>query len=98
MKKNSTINIIFGVVLLLLVTIGLSFAYFTATISGSESSTTITVGSGTMTITYAGGSTITVSNIYPKAAAWVTKDFTITGNNTTAVVMKYKVTLLVIYY
>lgn len=48
-----------------------------------------------MTITYAGGSAITVSDIYPKAAAWVTKNFTITGNNTTAVVMKYKVTLVV---
>ena len=95
MKKNSIINVIFGVILLLLVTIGLSFAYFTATISGSESTTTITVGSGTMTITYAGGSNITVSNIYPKAAAWVTKGFTITGSNTTANVMKYKVTLVV---
>ncbi|MDD2409473.1 MAG: hypothetical protein PHD03_01990 [Bacilli bacterium] len=95
MKKNSIINILFGVMLLLLVTIGVSFAYFTAGISGSEGATTITVSGGTMTITYAGGSAITASNIHPQSAAIVTKNFTITGNNTAAIVMKYKVTLIV---
>lgn len=90
--------------LLLIVSIGVTYAYFTANITGSESSTTITVGSGTMTITYAGGSAITANNITPRglaasatpADAWVNKSFTITGNNTTANVMKYKVSLVVL--
>ena len=89
--------------MLLLVTIGASYAYFTASITGSESATTITVSGGTMTIAYSGGSAITVSNIVPRGLAvsatttdaWVTKSFTVTGNNTTAIVMKYKVTLVV---
>ncbi|MDD2409474.1 MAG: hypothetical protein PHD03_01995 [Bacilli bacterium] len=94
-KTKKGIKLIIPIVLLLLVTIGVSFAYFTAKISGSEIATTITVSGGTMTINYAGGSAITASNIYPQSAAIVTKNFTITGNNNAAIIMKYKVTLVV---
>lgn len=97
MKKTKTniLNITILVVLLLILAFGASFAFFTAQITGGESATTITVSGGTMNITYNGGSAINVANIYPRAAAWATKTFTITGNNTTAIVMNYKVTLVV---
>ena len=102
-RKGNLIRITFICLILLLIAIGASYAYFTASITGSESTTTITVSGGTMTIAYSGGSAITVSNIVPRGLAasatttdaWVTKSFTVTGNNTTAVVMKYKVTLVV---
>ena len=92
--KNTNVGKIAGALaVLILISIGASYAYFTATITGSESATTVTIGSGTLGITYAGGSAITASNIYPRSAAWVTKNFTITGNNTTDTTMSYKVAL-----
>ncbi|MDD4706084.1 MAG: hypothetical protein PHS24_02585 [Bacilli bacterium] len=101
--KGNVVKILITTFILLLITIGASFAYFTATITGSESATTITVSGGTMTISYSGGSAISTSGIVPKGLAasattsdaWVTKAFTVTGNNTTAIVMKYKVSLVV---
>lgn len=93
--KTNTLNITILVVLLLILAIGASFAFFTAQITGGESATTITVSGGTMNITYNGGSAINVANIHPRAAAWATKTFTVTGNNTTDVVMDYNVTFVV---
>lgn len=103
LKKGNITKIVVTIVLLLLISIGASYAYFTASISDSESDTTITVSGGTMNITYSNSDVITVSNIVPRGLAasatttdaWVTKSFTVTGNNTTAIVMKYKVTLVV---
>ena len=98
MNKLTKINNILKSIIvfsLFLLVIGLSYAYFTANISGSESTTTITVSGGTMNFTFAGGSNITMSNIYPKAAAWGTKTFTVTGNNTTDLTMYYNLTLVV---
>lgn len=97
LKKGNITKIVVTIVLLLLISIGVSFAYFTANISGSESATTITVGGGTLGITYADstGSAITVSNIYPRAAAWATKTFYVKGNTATTDTMKYKCTLKV---
>ncbi len=46
-KKRNITLIISGVITLLLITIGLSFAYFTASITGQETGTTITGGAGT---------------------------------------------------
>ncbi len=94
--KNTNVGKIAGALaVLILISIGASYAYFTATITGSETATTVTIGSGTLGITYAGGSAITASNIYPRSEAWVTKNFTITGNNTTDTTMSYKVALTV---
>lgn len=86
LKKIITIS-------LFLLAISLSYAYFTAQITGSESTTTITVGGGTMAIAFNGGSNITMSNMYPRAALWGTKTFTVTGNNTTDLTMYYNLTL-----
>lgn len=95
LRKGNLSKVVILVVAVLLISIGASFAYFTANISGSESKTTITVGGGTLSITYSGGSTITVSNIHPKAEAWATKTFTVSGTTATAATMNYKCTLVV---
>lgn len=54
MDKSAKINKLLKISvisLLLVLIIGLSYAYFTANISGSETSTTITVSGGVMNIT-----------------------------------------------
>ena len=93
MKKNNMPKFVGALALLVLISIGASYAYFTATISGSEGSTTITVGSGTLGIAYSGGSNITMSNVYPRSEAWAVKTFTLTGNNSAASKMRYQVNL-----
>ena len=48
-----------------------------------------------MSIKYANGSgNIVMENIYPREEAWVNKEFTVTGNNTTDLEMEYNVYLM----
>ncbi len=56
-KTKKIIGIIISIVLLFLITIGGSFAYFSASLSGAENTPPITAAGGTMNITFAGGST-----------------------------------------
>ena len=65
MKTKKITGIIIIVVLVLLITIGASYAYFSAALTGGETAETITAAGGSMNITYNGGSTITANNIYP---------------------------------
>lgn len=95
MKKRNMTKVIMFVVVILLAVVGISYAYFTANITGTESTTTLTVTGGTMTISYAGGDTINIANVFPKPEAATTKNFTVTGTNTTAIAMKYKCSLVV---
>ena len=62
-EKN--VEIITITIAVLLITIGLSFAYFTANIEGGEEGTTITVTGGSMNIIYNGGANININNIIP---------------------------------
>jgi len=94
-KKTTIITIISMMTSLLLVTIGLSFAYFTANITNNEDSTTINVTGGKMTIHYNGGEAINAPNIEPSNEAFITKEFTLTGNNTTDLNMSYHILLIV---
>ena len=94
-KGNKTIIALVVGLLLLVVVVGVSYAYFSANVTGAESASTIKVTAGSMSITYAGGSNVTVSNIYPRTASWATKNFTVTGTNSTAGTMSYKLTLKV---
>ena len=93
---NRKIIINTAVILLLVVSIiGISYAYFTADLSGNETATTITVTGGEMTIAYAGGSNIVVNNIIPSDEVVATKTFTVTGTNTTTLNVPYTVMLVV---
>ncbi|MDD3896090.1 MAG: hypothetical protein PHP49_03590, partial [Bacilli bacterium] len=83
LKKINKILIKLIYISLFFLLLGFSYAFFTANITGSESTTTITVTGGTMDITFNGGNNINMGNMLPREAAWGTKTFTVTGNNTT---------------
>ena len=77
--------------------IGITYAYFTADITGKETASTVVVTGGIMQIEYSENSNvILMENIYPRTDAWVTKTITITGTNTTDLQMKYDLGLNVI--
>ncbi|HHX33438.1 MAG TPA: hypothetical protein GX713_04370, partial [Mollicutes bacterium] len=95
-KKITIITIISMILSLLLITIGLSFAYFTANITGTENSTTINVTGGVMTIHYDSiGQEIEALDIRPDNNPFGTKTFTLTGNNNTSNNMEYHILLIV---
>ena len=94
-KKNNVIIVMFIVVLTMVIGIGLSYAFFSARISGEESESTIVMEAGSLSIEYADlSNAITVSKIYPKEDAWVTKEFKVTGKNTTDLVLFYKIKIV----
>ncbi len=93
MKKITKIIVFFLIVLIL--SVSTSFAYFSAVITGSETNATITTSGGIMNIAYNGGSNISISNIYPKAEEWSNKTFTVTGSNNTSISMGYKLNLVI---
>lgn len=94
MKKNFIFISI--IVFLLLILSGISYAYFATKYIGVESSTSIKATSGEMSITFANGSgIITVNNIVPSSSAFATKNFTVTGNNSTNDAMYYRLKLII---
>ena len=94
-KKITIITIVSMMVSLLLITIGLSFAYFSANITGTETSTTIQASGGVMNIDYDGGENINTPNIFPSNEPFATKNFTLTGKSTTSDNMNYHIILVI---
>ena len=92
-KQLKKIYLYMGI-LVAIIFIGATYAFFTAGMS-SETSTTVRADAGTMKITYSGGANINLAGIYPKDDVWATKTITVTGNNTTDAEMYYKLTLVV---
>ena len=95
MSKQNKIVLMIVTLGLILASAGLTYAFFTS-FSSSESASTIAAKGGNMSIKYASGNgNIVVENIYPREAAWVNKSFTVTGNNTTALEMPYRIVLTI---
>ncbi len=95
MNKQDKIILAIITLVLVLASAGLTYAFFTS-FSSSESASTIAAKGGNMSIKYASGDgNIVVENIYPRAAAWVNKSFTVTGNNTTDLDMYYSISLVI---
>jgi hypothetical protein len=93
-NKNNVIITISLIGLMFTIFIGLSFAFFTSNLEGTESESTIITSSGTLSISYAeGDGSISIGNVYPREEAWLTKTFTLIGNNTTNLNMNYSVSL-----
>ena len=95
MEKKNKIIVITIIAALVLLCSGLTYAFFTSATS-SESGSTIVAKGGQMNVVYDNKSAnISVSNIYPREEAWVTKKFQVIGNNTTDLLMFYKVKMVV---
>ena len=95
MEKKNKIIIVAIIIALVVLCSGLTYAYFTAAVN-SESGSTIIAKGGTMNVIYDNGSgDIVVENIYPREKEWVSKKFTVTGNNTTDLNMYYRVSMVI---
>jgi len=96
MKTKQKITMLLSLILtILLISTGLSFAYFSANITGTETSTTIQASGGVMNINYDGGENINTPNIFPSNEPFATKNFTLTGKNTTNDNMNYHIILVI---
>ena len=90
-KKSLILSI--SLALVFIITIGLSYAYFSARLIGVERASTLTLDAGKMEIDYSENSNIIeLYGIYPKEEAWASKTITLTGTNTTIDLdMHYKI-------
>ena len=96
MKKRDKLVIAFAIFGLFLLLVGVTYAYFTAIITGKEKASSISLTGGIMQIEYSENSnTILLENIYPRSEAWAIKTITLTGTNTTDLEMKYDLGLSV---
>lgn len=97
LNKNRKVIVLSSVALLLILIVGVSFAYFSANISDAETTSTITADAGTLSIVYADGTDNIklVHNISPDSAPFITKTFTVTGTNTPDKLMPYKLSIVV---
>ena len=79
MKDN---KIIFGtlIVLLLLLTVGLSYAYFSTAVKGNDNAKDVVVNAGTLSLVYTDGPEIKVENIRPGKT--ITKEVTVKNTGT----------------
>lgn len=101
-KQNTLLLTVIAIATLLVAVVGATFAYFTATGGGQESTSTIQISGATLTIDYSDGSASlgvpqNVTGIEPQANALVTKTFTISGKNTAAgLTMPYEIGLMIV--
>ena len=94
-KEKNVKALILIVVLTLMISVGLSYSFFSARISGTESESTIVMEAGSLSIEYTDlSNVISVSNVYPREEDWVTKEFKVTGTNTTNLVLFYKIKIV----
>ena len=104
-KTGTLLLTIIGVATLLVAVIGATFAFFTANLTGVPDEPDIIFNAGRLDITFANGTANleTANDIipqipnetWPHGAPVITKEFTITGNNTTETVMPYRLNLVV---
>ncbi len=94
--KTVIVSIIGTILTIAIVSLGVTYAFFSANISGSESGSTIIAEAGIMQISVSGGNNVTAENIMPDSDnPWGTKTITLTGTNTTEKSMSYKIKLVV---
>ena len=78
--KDKMTLFVTGMFLLLIMTTGLSYAYFSASISGNENAKNVVVEAGTLSLVYTDGPEIKVQNIKP---GWsTTKEVSVKNNGT----------------
>jgi hypothetical protein len=68
-RSNTILLTVIGIATLLVVLVGATFAFFTARLTDGNSTSTVTFqAASTGTLTFNGGETITMQNIYPRGA------------------------------
>ena len=78
--ENKKIYLGVGLAFLLLMTISLSYAYFSASVSGNDDAKDVVVTSGTLSLTYTDGPEIKVENIRPGKT--ITKEVSVKNTGT----------------
>ena len=94
-KNNTVLLTIIGIATLLIAVVGATFAYFSATLTGTNNEKEYTVRSATVGTEFNGGVDITATGIYPKEEAWGTKTFSIKTTSTKGVSTKYRISLVI---
>ena len=99
MDRKGKILIILSVIGFIIIATGISYAYFTAVVSGNESASTITLNAGELEVTMNGGESFTANHLLPSnTTPWATKTITLTGkNDTDDLYMRYTLKLVVDY-
>ena len=91
-NKKFNILLILGGILVL---VGVSYAYFAATVTGNENVSTISYEAGYLEIELDGGPNVTANRIIPKDTPFVTKTITLTGKNNSNGNMPYNIEIVV---
>ena len=94
-KNNTVMLTIIGIATLLIAVVGATFAYFSATLTGTNNEKEYTVRSATVGTEFNGGADITATGIYPKEEAWGTKTFSIKTTSTKGLSTKYRISLVI---
>ena len=87
-KNNTILLTVIAIATLLVVVTGATFAYFAAVVRGNENSSSIsnTAASEGTKVSFSGGETVNLTNIYPKGTAagseWITKNVTLSSSAT----------------
>ena len=92
--KNKIIFMVLSILVILL-GVGVAYAYFSAKITGSETESTLVFDAGTLSINLDGGNTLNGDKMIPGDASFSTKKFTVIGNNNSNGFMPYSVKLVV---
>ena len=93
-EKNSIfVKTMVFVLLAIVLTVGVTYAYFRANITGVESVSTISIGGATLKIVYEGTETINAENVIPGWSA--KKYFNVDVTNTSGKDIKYDINLVV---
>ena len=92
-EKKFIIKVFTFVLFAVILTAGVTYAYFALDITGNEDASTISVGAAQLKITYEGTETITASNVIPGWSA--KKYFNITSNNSTNIPITFDVVLVI---
>ena len=92
-QNNILLKTMFFVVLAIILTVGVTYAYFRANITGVESVSTISIGGATLKIVYEGTETINAENVIP---GWSDKKyFNVDVTNTSRKDISYDINLIV---
>ena len=95
MKNKKIILLLSFIVVGIILSLTISYAFFGGNITGAESTSTLITNGGTLEISVNGGANITAPEFMPNNIdPWIVKEVTITGKNDTNVNMPYYIKIV----